>query len=66
MADPAKKSAALLVFGKPGKGSEGEGMGGGEELAEARDLVKEAFGWTDEQVDALHEYVEACRSRGVG
>jgi hypothetical protein len=50
------------VFGALPKGG-GAGMGG-EDQDEARELLKDATGWDDEKLDALHEYILSCASKG--
>jgi hypothetical protein len=58
MADkPKPKVDIAMLFGKP----KGGDMGMGDD-AEARDMLKEASGWDDATIDALHEYIKACQS----
>jgi hypothetical protein len=49
-----------LVFG--GAPKKKPGMMDGGDLEGARDLLKQASGWDDDVLDALHEYVMACSS----
>lgn len=59
MADTAKKAPSLdIVFGAPMKRP--GGMSDMEDHEEARDMLKDALGWDDEKVDALHEYIMSC------
>lgn len=77
MATSGKAILAILAGkGKPmsagkggmmGKGMEDEGdsddmPGEGEEHDDARETLKEAAGWDDDVLDALHEYIKSCMS----
>lgn len=63
MALPKKKPAVdiAMVFGAPKKKS-----GGSEDLSDSRQLLQDANPdvFTDDVLDALHEYVKACSMGG--
>lgn len=54
----AKKPAIDIgmVFGMPKKGDSDTADEGGD----ARDTLKQASGWDDDTLDALHDYVNEC------
>jgi hypothetical protein len=59
MADKPKVDIERL-FGKP---KSKDDMG---DDAEARDLLKQASGWGDDTIDALHEYIRSCVAEESG
>lgn len=63
MADGKAILAILAGKGKPmrgGMGDEDDKPGEGEEYDDPRETLKEAAGWDDDVLDALHEYIKSC------
>jgi hypothetical protein len=62
MAKEKPKLDIGILFGKPKK----DDMGGGDDYETARADLKDASGWDDATLDALHEYIRMCSMEESG